>query len=181
MANFSAALAKTLKWEGGYSNRSTDRGLETIKGVSRVNWPNWEGWKIVDKYRSSPEFPDILLSLQKLNDLIVKFYKENFWDKIQGDNISDQPLANKVFDIAVNCGVFIAVKELQKAIVALRQFYIAIDGRFGPKTLNALNLCDPDDLLNKFRELLEEHYRDIVANDPEQKVNLNGWLNRLHA
>ena len=38
-----------LKHEGGYANVSGDLGGETYRGISRKNFPSWNGWEIVDE------------------------------------------------------------------------------------------------------------------------------------
>ena len=38
-----------LQHEGGYLNDSSDSGGRTYKGISENNFPNWKGWKIINK------------------------------------------------------------------------------------------------------------------------------------
>ena len=44
------------------------------------------------------------------------FYKANFWDKIKGDEIESQEVANALYDFAVNSGVKKAVEKIQQEI-----------------------------------------------------------------
>ena len=39
-----------LQHEGGYLNDSSDSGGRTYKGISENNFPNWKGWKIINKH-----------------------------------------------------------------------------------------------------------------------------------
>lgn len=119
MANFKIAWAITSKIEAGYSNNSKDKGKETWRGVTRVFWPKWEGWKNVDAAKAklgltdtvdaSPKvikpLNDLLFADVALNALVDSFYKTNYWDTIGLDQEQSQLIANKVFDIAVNMGV----------------------------------------------------------------------------
>ena len=47
MGDFKTSLARTLRWEGGYSDDPVDRGGETYRGISRKNFPYKEFKKIV--------------------------------------------------------------------------------------------------------------------------------------
>lgn len=118
MADFKKAIEKISLSEGGYANDLNDSGGETYKGVSRKNWPNWIGWNLIDAsvYKTNAA----LNAIAGLQDLVVSFYKVNFWDKIGGDLIVSQPIANLLMDSAVNEGITPAVKRAQE-IVGLPQ------------------------------------------------------------
>ena len=49
MADFNQAFDITMGHEGGYANNKLDTGGETYRGVSRNNWPDWEGWRLIDR------------------------------------------------------------------------------------------------------------------------------------
>lgn len=112
MANFKISIPKVLKYEGGYVNDPNDNGGETYKGISRKFWSKWEGWVIIDKYKKSKvNFPKVLDGDTKLQDLILTFYKTNFWDKIGGDKINSQSIADLMFDGAINEGISPVIKR----------------------------------------------------------------------
>ena len=46
---FKAIDGFTRKWEGGFVNDPKDPGGMTMAGISRKTFPNWIGWKEVDK------------------------------------------------------------------------------------------------------------------------------------
>ena len=52
MADFRTAYYLTMGHEGGYNNDPDDVGGETYKGIARNYHASWEGWKIVDMYKS---------------------------------------------------------------------------------------------------------------------------------
>lgn len=125
MANFQTAFSKILKSEGGISNDPDDSGGFTAFGISRNNWPGWAGWKLIDKgIRTGFE----------LESSVKIFYKSNFWDKIGGDNLKNQNIANLLVDSAVNEGVTPAIKRAQ-GIVNLSQ-----TGKVTPELITKLNL-----------------------------------------
>src|ERR1035437_4603933 len=101
MSLLEPAIQATLLFEGGYSNNPLDSGGETYRGISRKNWPNWNGWGYADIERSDPNFPHCLDRNLGLQGNVIDFYRQNFWSY---GAITSQPVANKIFDLAVNVG-----------------------------------------------------------------------------
>lgn len=134
MANFTIALKKVLKNEGGYANNPNDAGGETYKGISRKNHPTWTGWISIDQIKKAhPKgFKTILEHTPELQDKVKDFYKRRFWDELCLDTCSNQELANQAFDMAVNAGVKAGVKILQKVLG------IPVDGILGNVTKKAI-------------------------------------------
>jgi lysozyme family protein len=140
MANFSEAIEKTLKSEGFYVFDGRDSGGETYCGISRNNFPNWRGWEEVDAVKREKGSLQSNTQLPSADIYVGSFYKENFWNKILGDGIADQVIAESIFDFAVNAGVTKAVLAAQE--VLNKQFLfldITFDGLMGSKTLSRLN------------------------------------------
>jgi len=114
MANYKSAISKVLLTEGGYVNDPDDNGGETYRGIARKFWANWSGWVIIDICKKDPKnFPKNLNTNPTLNELIIGFYKINFWDKVGGDAIKDQNIAYVLVDTAVLEGIKPAVKREQ--------------------------------------------------------------------
>ncbi len=84
-SNFKSALEFSLRWEGVYSNDTSDPGGETKYGISK---------------RSYPDLDIVNLTL----DDASKIYKRDYWDKMECDKY-EAGLAIVLFDSAVNCGV----------------------------------------------------------------------------
>ena len=175
-----------MKIEGGYSNLSTDRGGETYKGVSRKYHPTWEGWKILDqvKIKNDTELAKNVV----LQNQVKSFYKTTFWDKLKGDLIPSQLLAEELFDTGVNMGTTPAVKFLQEALNVLNRnkaLYpdTTVDGVMGASTLSYLTLLlakDKEDLVYKVMNILQgKYYLDIMKTDSSQEANARGWLTRV--
>lgn len=121
MANFKSALDKVLVKEGGYVNDPDDAGGETYRGVSRRFWKNWEGWKIIDDYKennkvSNKEFTNILNRNVKLQKEVYSFYKSNFWDCFELDDVPNQRVAEMMFDTAINQGAAAAIKFAERTL-----------------------------------------------------------------
>lgn len=187
MADFQRAFQRTMGNEGGYSNNPKDRGGETYKGISRVYWPQWGGWRYVDgckdkivkqpAYGSAEYFNWVkhlnacLASISALQVMVSDFYKDNFWKRL--GEINDQRIAEECFDKAVNCGV-VSYKWLQRAAGC------GDDGVIGSLSISTINACEPVQLLKDFNTLVERYYNRIIENDPSQGAFKKSWFSRLH-
>jgi len=188
MADYDVAYDITLAHEGGYDNDPDDAGGETYKGVARKFYPTWAGWAIIDAAKEEPNFPDSLKDNIVLDSMIREFYKINYWNRIGGDDLSEQLLANELFDTGVNMGVSRAVEFLQKALNVLNRsgkLYddIGEDGKFGNDTINALSAylsTDSVNLLLKIINVLQGmHYVNYMTKNPTQEKYARGWFARV--
>jgi len=170
MADFKTAYAVLLPLEGGYANVKNDRGGETYAGISRVFFPKWEGWKIIDK--NKPLKHNAFIKDPKLDALKAAFYKTNFWDKISGDHIQSQRIAGFLFDWLVHSGNT-AIRHTQ-AILKLKQ-----DAKVGPITIAKINQAHENLLHASMKVDRIKFLKGIVARNSSQKKFLNGWLNRV--
>ena len=108
-------------------------------------------------------------------------YKALYWDKVRGDNIALQELANIVFDFYVNAGGN-ASKLLQSILNAMgANPRLVVDGSIGPATLQALQGMDQKVIYQHYKQGRIEDYQGLVANHPQLHKFLKGWLNRVNA
>ncbi len=188
MGNFDKAYDKLLAHEGGYSNHANDRGGETYAGISRRFYPDWSGWPRIDRAKSAPGFPDELASDDALSSAVKAFYREHYWDRIQGDRLR-QAIAIKLFDTSVNLGLRRTIRQFQEALNLLNrnmQNYddITADGVLGSRTLTAMRTHLRQDgteehLLNVMKVLQGEHYVELMRRDPSQEQFSRGWMRRV--
>ena len=120
MADFNISIKDTLVREGintnmGYVNDPTDRGGETIAGIARKFHPSDPIWKVVDNAKKG-NFPQNLKDIPNILDGIKAFYKKNYWDKVCGDELKSQKVANMLFDTAVLEGYTAAIKRAQNIV-----------------------------------------------------------------
>jgi lysozyme family protein len=187
MARFEIAEKITGGNEGGWANNPNDRGGETYAGIARKFWPQWGGWKYIDKYKA--DYAKLNKPMQEkyslarwinssakvttepVHAMVSAFYKINFWDVNKLDQINDQQIANTVYDFGVNSGTPKAAKYLQQALG------VAQDGIIGPGTLGAVNSIPPKITHNKYNALRETFYRSIAKGN--QAEFLRSWLSRL--
>lgn len=134
MAEFKPAYKKTGGFEGGYVDDPTDRGGETYCGIARKFHPNWEGWLKLKSFM--PMKKGQVIHDSEIEGLVANFYKREFWDKVRGDMITDQAIAEKLYDRAVNFGIKEAVRQTQAALG------IAESGKMDEATFEAIN--NPD-------------------------------------
>lgn len=190
-AQFHIAYAITREHEGGYHNatgvNAADRGGETYKGIARVHWKGWLGWKIIDAMKAGPGFPEVALQDETLDRLVRDFYKRHFWDINRLDEFNNQAIANELFDSGVNVGSSMAARWLQRACNYLNRNgrswkELKVDGRVGPVTLatvNSLSERDQKHLFDVINVLQGMHYINLIEMDSTQEVFLRGWINRV--
>lgn len=185
--DFNGNYEKLRVTEGRYSNDKTDRGGETYVGISRVNFPDWAGWSVIDEAKKNKNFPACLEKIVELQELVKAFYKHEFWDMIYGDSIPEI-LAEEMFDTGVNQGRGTAVKYLQHALNVLNRnqaLYadMPMDGGFGVGTKAALEKYlqnDSAELLVKVMNVLQGYtYVCIMDKNPEQEKYARGWMQRV--
>lgn len=148
--SFNTAFTRTMGHEGTYSNHPRDKGGETVWGIARFYHGSWEGWKRVDSLREfaadEETFKSILAEDKEIPAMVRSFYRHTFWDKVKGDHLQTQDVANELFDTAVNCGKGTASRFLQIVLNKLNRngdtyADIAVDGGIGGKTIAALTAC----------------------------------------
>lgn len=187
MFDFTTVHATVISNEGGYANNPADAGGETYKGISRKFWPNWAGWKYVDgvkantiaqpaqgttAYRSYVSRLNYCLAgLASLQQVVLDFYRRNFWDKYRLSEINDQSVAAWLYDHVVNGGAKGAM-WLQEAAG------VTADGKVGSATIAAINASDPVELLREAEDVAAFYRLDKAAADPSQVQFLPSWLRR---
>jgi lysozyme family protein len=152
MALFEPAVEITLRNEGSaVVDDPSDAGGLSRYGISQRSYP--------------------AENIRELTEDRAKFlYKRDFW---KYDDVLDQPLANKIFDMAVNMG-HMGIIILQRLVFKT----LSPDGIWGCETCDCVNRMDAGTLLTQYRLALSEHYKKIVANNPEDVKFLDGWLRR---
>lgn len=160
MANFEIAFQRLMRDEGFVlTNDPVDRGGQTYGGVSRKAHPQWVGWKFVDAGDTPP------------TDLLREFYREKFWNKIHGDHISGQRVAEVIFGQYANMGMP-AIKLVQECVGVIA------DGKFGEKTLGAVHKIDEENFLMRYALANIARYHGIGMNDKTQRKWWPGWIAR---
>lgn len=120
-----------------------------------------------------------------LQDLVLSFYKEQYWDALSLDQANSQEIANECFDTGVNCGTGTASLFLQRVLNVSNkngQYYpeLELDGNLGPVTIAALNKHPrPKTVLKALNCLQGARYISICEHNPSQEVFFHGWMERV--
>ena len=164
MADFDPAFEKMLRDEGGMqlTDIPGDRGGLTYAGIARNPNPHWAGWALVDR----KEFGGPLTSM------VREFYRQNYWNRVRGDELSNQEIAETIFNFAVNTGTGVAVKLAQVIVGAVP------DGVIGPKTVELLNRCTAQNFIASYALAKISRYVNICLKDRSQSKFLLGWVRR---
>lgn len=166
MADFEKALAKCLRWEGGYTDRLNDGYECTNMGVTIATYQRM--------YGNDKTCEDLR---RMTREQMRHIYKSFYWDRIWGDNIEDQSIAELMYDWSVGSGVMSAVRYMQRAL-GFRGG--DVDGKMGRKTLGAINgYPDKRELFGMYWRMRESFFRRICERDPGKRRFLKGWMNRL--
>src|SRR5712691_8504332 len=168
MATFDIFLPMLLRFEGGYVNNPRDPGGETNKGVTMKTFSGCS-----HELLGIDPTSDNLKALTDGQAGII--YKALYWNKMQGDAIALQDLANIVCDFFVNAGTH-ATKLLQTVMIGMGA-NISPDGVIGPGTIQALGSLAQDEVYRQFKQGRIDYYQNLGQKFPEF---LNGWLKRAN-
>jgi lysozyme family protein len=156
MANFNDAIVKTLAREGGakFTDVPADKGGATKYGISQAAYPNVDIRNLTE-----PQARDI--------------YKRDYWDRVRGDDLKSQVIAEAIFDTAVNMGVRTTSRMVQH-VVGIEP----ADGILGSASLAVINKVAEKDFVPQFALAKIAYYASICNKDYSQTKFLLGWINR---
>lgn len=170
MASFTQAYNRVLRAEGGYQADPRDSGNYNSRGQLvgtnlGISAPVYESW--INR-------PPTVADMRAITEATARqIYRARFWDRIRGDSIRDQSVADILFDGAVNHGVSRGVKLAQKVL------RVTQDGVMGDTTLQALNRANPAQFYTSYREERIRFYRQLAAGSSDKAAFLTGWLRRM--
>lgn len=168
MANFNQSYTRTAANEGGYQSNPNDPGNYNSAGqLVGTNWgisaPVYEDWL---------GYPPTKQQMQSMPASTAKaIMRAKFWDKIQGDNLPNQAVADILFDGVVNHGRGVRLAQEVLGVTA--------DNIFGPATFNALVNTPSAQFYNAYKERRRQYYYQLVQNNSNLNQFLAGWLKRL--
>lgn len=178
MAKFDLIYPTIQKYEGYYSNVSTDKGGETYAGVSRLYNPNWPGWQIVDSYKN--KFPNKVIpynyKIPDTNlDKLVQQLTYQYFLRSGADRINNLAIAAIVTHLYFNSAD--GIKNVIQKAVNLIGGNIKLDNNLGTESITAINNANQLSLYQKIKELYIKYYTDLGNREP---ANRTGWLNRVN-
>lgn len=167
MADIEMAIDYVLGWE----DATLSGTITTARDGKRTRFGIDERWH--------PELTNCLYfgSMGKTAALQIArgIYETSYCEPLCIAEIVNQEIANKILSLGVNAGVVNAAAMLQDAV------RVVGDGRIGPLTLHALDLADPEKVLDDLRNEAEAYYDALVDKNPRLAVYRVGWLRRASA
>ena len=185
--DFAPAYKGILAAEGGYANNAGDKGGETFAGIARVYNPNWPGWAIIDSVKGNYDLTSAagrkalnaaLFANADLMNAHYDYSKKNYWDVLQGDNITDQDTANIIFDFFFNSGNN-AIKTLKAVIDVTKGNTPAVSAVIDATMLQDINSLPKSKLYPNIYAGRAKYFAAIVSANPSQQKFYDGWMKRL--
>jgi lysozyme family protein len=172
VATFDKFFPTLLKHEGGFVDDPDDPGGATNKGVTIATFT-----ACAQRYLGIEPTLDNLKALT--DEQAGKIYKPLYWDKVRGDQIELQELADILFDFQVNAGAR-ASELLQRVLNELgANPPLEVDGDIGGLTMKALAKADAKAVYRRYKQGRIRYYRELAARRPPLAKFLNGWLKRV--
>lgn len=155
--NFDKCFELVLEHEGGYVNDPRDPGGRTNMGVTQRAWESYLNRSVTET------------EMRTLTPENVKpFYKVMYWDRLKGDQLP-AGVDYAAYDLAVNSGVRRAAKYLQEIAG------VAADGVIGPKSMEAIAACDPQEVVDVLCDMRLEFLQRLSTFGTFGK----GWSRRV--
>lgn len=155
--NWDKSFEMVLVHEGGYVNDPRDPGGRTNLGVTQRAWEAYLNRSVTET------------EMRSLTPAAVKpFYKAMYWDKIKGDQLP-AGVDYAAYDLAVNSGTGRAAKYLQDIAG------VVADGVIGPKSLEAIKACDPEQMVSAICDMR----LDFLKRLPTFQTFGKGWSRRV--
>lgn len=182
MANYKNRISHTLYHEGGLSKDKNDSasanpvpdgsGNHTNKGVT---WASFVALAPSVGYKASAE-----LFYKMPTEIWLKIFKNGYWDKVGGDSIKSQAIADMLAQRAWGSGATKANKLIQELLVK-NGYKVAIDGKTGAATIAAIN--NATNTIAKEKQFYNEFYKKNMAwlqSLSVWNIYKNGWTKRMN-
>lgn len=183
MANYLLIVPHIFQREGGLSKNPNDNasaypvpdgsGYHTNKGVT---WKTFTDWASRLGYTATPA-----LFYQMPTTIWGKIFKLGYWDKIWGDNLNSQALADMFVDGTFIGGGFKQIRAVQN-FLNTQGYNLVADGLMGPNTLAAINTYTKTKAREK--ELLDIAFNNQMAHFQslsDWATFKNGWTDRFQS
>lgn len=171
--NIKQIIDDIIRREGGFVNHPNDKGGATKYGITK--------WALAEYLNKKPSQITIDDIRGVTKELAHDIYEQNYLRKPKIDRLPEgvQPF---LLDSCVNHGPDDPILFVQRVCNGAGIADLSIDGVAGPATREAAHRAQEAMGEWFLKALIEERrnkYRQIVIDNPSQKVFLDGWLARL--
>ncbi len=172
-------IQKLFLIEGFRSDHPADSGGETTYGVAKAYWPQY-----YKKWGGPPNWKQA-----------AEFYEIEFWNPLRLGDVHDYRVAFEIFEQAVNLGIRRASRFAQVSVnLVLQKEVLVVDGRIGPKSIDAINRLTKRNTLRLLVVLNGTQYMYYLfrtdqmtrtlklfrtSEREDQAVFFRGWLSRI--
>ena len=176
MAQFDPIFKLTLNHEGGFQQLANDSAnyvngklIGTNRGISAVGY--------YDFYKKVP-------TVQDMKNLTVEqakaIYKKNYWDKINGDKIQNQSVAELMFQYIIGSGAS-QLSDLKAIanIIAGKKVMAEIDKSFTDAEAAIINSLPAVKYWAALKAWRHAFFIRLTNAKPKLKQFLRGWQSRL--
>lgn len=171
--NFSKVYETIRSHEGNYVNLKVDRGRETYGGISRRNFPDWQGWYVIDKAKPlvrHDSVPDV--------EWMVKDWYLDRWVEGGFEKIENFDLALNLFDFYIHSGRRTVELKINRVLAKYGCEAISVQGEWVP---NYINTLPPNEFILHLKIERLKLFNYLVTKDSSQMVFLRGWYKRIES
>lgn len=111
-------------------------------------------------------------------DKVAWIYRTGFWEPNRLNELQEDALAGKLFDMAVNMGSKQMWRIAQRVLNAQLGFNLRIDGALGNRTMAALHCGEFKGLVKHLCDAQAQFYLGLIEKRPALAKYRTGWLRR---
>jgi type VI secretion system secreted protein VgrG len=160
---FNYVMDYVLRNEGGYSNDPDDPGGPTNFGITQHDLAIHRGVPV-----SADEVKNMTVDEAK------EIYFAHYWVPLNLSQLHAAPIATCIMDTGVLYGTTVGAVFAQRVCVALGH-EIAVDGKLGPQSVEALNSVDVKTFLKTYVANIHARINGIIRAHPRELKFKAGW------
>ena len=179
MANFKPIYDTTLKHEGGFQKFANDSAnyvngklIGTNKGISASAWATF--------YKRTPTEADMKALT---HEQAAEIFKKNYWNKINGDKIKNQAVAQMMFQFIIGSGAsqLSDLKDIASITARKKGLLKSNDLPITDKEAEIINSINPKAYWESMKYWRHSFFLKIVKKNPKLLQFLKGWQKRLNS
>ncbi|MES2382481.1 MAG: glycosyl hydrolase 108 family protein [Bacteroidota bacterium] len=177
MASFEKAIANTFKAEGGFQSDPTD----TANYVNGICIGTNRGISASGYYAYFKQIPTVEVMKNISIEDAKRIFKGNYWDKVGGDFIINQSVAELMFQFIIGSGAsqISDIKDIANGIDDKDLIIMENDNPIIQREIIIINALDQAKFHAALWKWRLAFYDLVVLKNPKKEKFLKGWQNRL--